>query len=73
MKTCYSTLGPSSQARLTNRFQNNSFFKKYFIYLFERMRERAQVVGAGVQGEEEAGSPLNREPQVGCDPRTPEG
>ena len=37
-----------------------SFFKKYFIYLFDREREHAQVGGAAegaAEGEREAGSP----------------
>lgn len=41
------------------------------IYLFEREREheRAQA-GEGAEGEEEADSPLSRDPDVGLHPRT---
>ena len=44
-------------------------FKKGFIYLFERMSEHEQ--GGVAEGEGEADSPLNREPDVGLSPRTP--
>ena len=40
------------------------FFFRIFIYLL--MRDR----GAETQVEGEAGSPLNREPDTGLDPRT---
>ena len=45
----------------------HSFFKKIdFIYLFEREHKQE----AGAEGEEEAGSPLNKEPDSRLDPRT---
>jgi len=44
------------------------FLKILFIYLRERERERAQAGGAA---EEEAGSPLSKEPNVALEPRTP--
>ena len=44
------------------------FFVTVFIYL----RERESTEQWGVtEGEEEAGFPLNREPNIGLDPRTP--
>ena len=49
---------------LTSRFL---FFFKDFIYLFDR--EREQVEGAA-EGEDEAGSPLRREVDMGLDLRT---
>ena len=46
-------------------------FLKDFIYLFDRERERSQVGReAGREREEEAGSPLSREPNAGLNPRT---
>lgn len=47
-------------------------FFKHFIYLFEREKEREHAQAGGrVEGEEEAGSSLSREPYAGLDPRTP--
>ena len=52
----------------THTYMLGPFFKKDFMYLFDRERERDQV---GRQAErEEAGSPLSRQPDVGLDPRT---
>ena len=48
-------------------------FKNFFkdsIYL--RKNKRGQKNNVGAEGEEEAGSPLSKEPDVGLDPRTPE-
>ena len=46
------------------------YFFKDFIYLFDR--QSLQLVReAAREREEEAGSPLSREPDVGLDPRTP--
>ena len=45
------------------------FFKKKRFYLFEREREREQEQGGGAEEEGEAGSSLNREPNVGLDSR----
>ena len=44
------------------------FFKKDFIYVYDR--ERALTSRGLAEGEGEAGSPLSREPDVGLDPRT---
>ena len=41
-------------------------FFKDFIYLSDREHKQEQQA----EGEEEAGSPLSREPDVGIDPRT---
>jgi len=46
------------------------FLKILFIFLTERDIARAGTQAGGV-GEEEAGLPLSREPDVGLDPRTP--
>ena len=47
------------------------FFKKDFIYLFERERERESMSReGGAEREGEADSLLSREPDVGLDPRT---
>ena len=43
------------------------FFKKDFMYLFEREKERSQ---AGGEREGEVDSLLSREPDAGYDPRT---
>lgn len=48
------------------RKEHGSFFKKDFIYLFER--EQARVEGA--EGEGEVDTFLSREPNVRLDPRT---
>ena len=49
-----------------------SLFFQDFVYLFEKecVREREHKHGGGAEGEEEAGSPLSKEPDVGLDPRT---
>ena len=44
------------------------FFKKDFIYLFDR--QKLQVGRVQAEREEEAGSLLSREPDAGLDPRT---
>ena len=44
-----------------------TLFLKDFIYLFDRQRSQ---VGREAEREEEAGSPLSREPNAGLDPRT---
>ena len=54
--------------------KNNDFLKRFIylkkkIYVFERKRELMRA-GAGIEAEEEAGSPLRREPDAGLDPRT---
>ena len=50
-----------------------SFFFKKFTYLRDREHEQAGGGGGGcgVEGKEEADSPLSREPDTGLDPRTP--
>ena len=45
-------------------------FFKDFIYLFDR--QRSQVGREAAEREEEASSPLSREPDAALDPRTPE-
>ena len=49
-------------------------FKKNFIYLTERVRERKHKVDGGADGEGEANSPLSKESEMGLnlglDPRT---
>ena len=47
----------------------NNFFLKDFIYLFDTEREITSRQ-RGRPREEEAGSLLSREPDVGLDPRT---
>lgn len=42
------------------------FFKFLLIYLFNRKRKRR----GGAEGEEEAVSPMSRDPNAGPDPRT---
>lgn len=48
------------------------FFFKDFMYLLDTERERSDHKKAERQAEreEEAGSPLSREPDAGLDPRT---
>ena len=47
-----------------------SELKSYLIYLRERETEIVtEIVGVG--GEQEAGSPLSREPNAGLNPRNP--
>ena len=48
-------------------FLSLSIFKD-FIYLFDR--QRSQVGREAGREEEEAGSPLSREPDAGLDPKT---
>ena len=47
------------------------FFKKDFIYLFDRERHSKKGDTAGGVGEGEAGFPWSREPNAGLYPRTP--
>ena len=47
------------------------FFRKDFIYLFDRENKRAQTGRVTeVEGEEEPDFPLSREPNAGLHPRT---
>ena len=48
----------------------SSFIFKDFIHLLEREGARAWAVGGKAEGEGEAESPLNREPDMGLNPRT---
>ena len=49
-----------------------SFFLKDFLSLFDREREREHKQGERQAEEEgEAGSPMSRDPDSGCHPRTP--
>ena len=46
---------------------NSLFFLRFYLFIWQR----SQVGGeAGREREEEAGSPLRREPDMGLDPRT---
>ena len=52
---------------VSERFAELFFFKILFIYLTERDHKQAE---RQAEREEEAGSPLSREPDAGLDPRT---
>ena len=59
---------------LTSGFPTSTlltFFKKYFINLFERERESTRHEGWGAEGEGEADCPLSREPKAGVGSQGP--
>ena len=62
---CHNSHEKKNLIQLSKNLCKHLFLKILFIYL----RERAQTGGAAY-GEEEADSPLNREPNIGLDPRT---
>ena len=49
--------------------ENSLLFLRFFIYSFEKEREKAQT-GGEAEGEREADSPLSWEPNMGLHPRT---
>ena len=57
----------SKQKQKPKSSKYRNFFAKDFIYLFER--ERTSRGRGRAEGEEEAGSPLTKEPDTGFDPR----
>ena len=54
----------------TKFLQKNLDLLKKGIYIFDRERKHKQGEQQA-EGEGEAGSPLNREPDMGLNPRTP--
>ena len=67
-----SRLLPSFYCQIKFSYCFKLFWKRFYVFIWERERERASQQGAGAEGEGETGSLLSREPSMEARSQDPE-